>query len=138
VNFDEPSNANFLRRAGYWIIGGSAVHALIQSSSLGSGKRPVQSVFFGVLMAVFSAAGRYWKAPWRAVVYPVHAIGLGMLGLAMLVFAMMQRPTDIGSFALWEWAFVLRLGSIPGFLVVAGAIELRRRVREIDSGSRAS
>lgn len=134
TNLAEPSNSSFLLHAGYWLIGGSAIHAIIQSSSLGSGKSPVQSIFFGLFMALVDSASRYRKAEWRAMVDPVHPLGSGVMGLAVLVFAMLKRPTDIGPFALWEWAFILAFGAIPGFLAVAGGIELRRRMRASREG----
>ena len=126
---DEPSNSNFLLRAGYWFIGGSAIHAVIQASSLGSGKSLMGSVFFGLFMALVESASRYRTAVWRAAVDPVHPLGLGVMGLATLVFLMLQRPAGVGPLAWWEWCFILGFGSIPGFLALAGGLELRRRVR---------
>lgn len=121
--FGPPSNQSFLLNVVYWAAvlpaGMAILNLFMDIQPVGPGHW-----FTGLTTGIQIAAFSYHQLKWREVVDPAHALGLGVLGVAIIVAGLLNTVVPVGPLLIALSLFLL-IG--PVYLTVAAVAEWKRR-----------
>jgi len=80
----------------------------------------------GALLGLIQVSSDYHRLPANLRLAPVPTLALGFGSLAIVVSALRSAPRPLADLGWLGWLAILVMTSAPLYLLVAGAVELRR------------